>query len=283
MQITAPWLDRQGRFSPLRLVALLAAIAPAVWIAYALQSGVFSAEPYKQATHETGTWTLYFLLASLSVTPLMRLFRWKRLIIIRRLLGLTAFAFIAAHFILFVFDMGGDLTKVASEIVKRTYLTVGFVALLGLTALAATSFDAMIRRLGRNWRRLHQLVYAFTALGLLHFFMQSKFDISQPVILTGVFCCLMLYRVWPKAAARWGAAPTALAFAIGGALLGGAVEIFWYSVVSGVPAYQVLIANFDFRYEIRPVWIALAISAGPVIPALALAAVEIARRRVASA
>jgi len=219
-----PWTDRAGRFSALRAAAFAAVSAPALWIAGAHLTGNLGAEPLKAATHLTGTWTLYILLASLAVTPLKGLLAWARLVTIRRLLGVAAFAYIFAHLLLYVGDQGWDLAKVAGEIAQRVYLTIGFIALCGLAVLAATSFDAAMRRLKRNWKRLHRAVYPLAALGLLHFFLQSKSDVSQAVLLSGVFIGLMLHRlpITPRTplgakiiggwtTARWRTAPSASA------------------------------------------------------------------------
>ncbi len=281
MTILAPWNDRAGRFSALRLAVLLAAIGPALWIAWSLWSGRLSAEPFKQATHLTGNWTLYFLLAGLAVTPLRRLMGWGKLITVRRMLGLTAFAFILTHFLLYIVHENGDLAKVVSEIIKRFYLTIGFVALLGLGVLAATSFDLMIKRLGRYWRRLHWGVYPLTALGLWHFFLQSKINVTEPVLLTGVFAGLMLHRILPGMQKRIGAVATVLALAVGAGLATAGIEYAWYALTSNVPAGRILLANLDFSYRIAPAWYATAICAAPAVLILAQGAFALVRRKTA--
>ena len=111
------------------------------------------------------------------------------------MVGVAAFAYASAHLTLYVVDQHFDLAHVATEIALRFYLTIGFVAWLGLAALAATSTDAMIRRLGPKWRTLHSLVYGIAALALLHFMIQAKADVTEPVIMTGLFLVLMLFRV----------------------------------------------------------------------------------------
>src|SRR3546814_14972953 len=113
---------------------------------------------------------------------------------IRRLLGVTAFAYVAGPRLLYILSLDGNVVRAASEIASRIYLTIGFTAVLGLALLAATSFDGAIRRLRRNWKRLHKLVYPLTALGLLHFYMQSKVDVSEPVLLSGIFVGLQIGR-----------------------------------------------------------------------------------------
>ena len=259
-----PWNDRAGRFSKLRAFAFTAALLPGAWVVAALMAGRFDAEPFEQATHLTGTWTLYFLLASLALSPLRRIIASPRLIGIRRLLGLTAFGYAAAHLTLFVLDQNGDAVRVVTEIASRIYLTIGFVALVGLAVLAATSFDVAIRRLGRRWRQLHAFVYPIAALGLLHFFMQSKIDVSEPVLLAGVFVALMLHRVMGGVIKSAGAVVGTLVIAVLAGLAAAGIEVAWYASMSGVPALRVFLSNFDFGYEIRPMWLVMAIAALPV-------------------
>ncbi|GAB4371850.1 MAG: hypothetical protein Kow00114_33010 [Kiloniellaceae bacterium] len=271
-----PWTDRGGRFSRLRAGAFAAVVAPALWIAFAFVTGGLGAEPLKAATHLTGTWTLYLLLAALAVTPLKGLFAAPRLIALRRMIGVAAFAYIAGHLALYAGDQDWNLVKVASEIASRVYLTIGFAALLGLALLAATSFDAAMRRLKRNWKRLHRAVYLLTALGLLHFYMQSKSDVSQAVLLSGIFVGLMLHRLpaVPRNAAG------VLAVAIASGLAAAALEFAWYAAASGIPAGRVLLSNLDFAYQVRPMWWAMAILALPLSLLLArrLRAAERLRR-----
>ena len=112
------------------------------------------------------------------------------------MIGVGAFFYIAAHLTLYIADQSYDLRKVASEIVLRLYLTIGFIALLGLAVLAATSTDAMVKRLGgMNWRRLHQIIYVIGLLALIHYFQQTKADVSVPVFVSGLFTWLMGYRL----------------------------------------------------------------------------------------
>ena len=122
-----------------------------------------------------------FLLLSLAVTPLRRIANYPKLILVRRMLGLTVLAYGVVHLGLYVVDQNFILSKVVSEIVSRFYLTIGFVALLGLTVLGITSTDGMIRRLGKAWPRLHKSVYLIAILGLIHYYLQAKIDVSDPV------------------------------------------------------------------------------------------------------
>jgi sulfoxide reductase heme-binding subunit YedZ len=140
----------------------------------------------------------------------------------------------------------------------RFYLTIGFVALLGLIALAATSTDAMIKRLGgKRWNTLHKLVYVIAALAILHFYLQSKVDVSEPVLMMGLYFILMIHRVlqrrgWPAWSVLMGAA---VAAPIATVLLEGA----WYTIVRHIEFSRVLERNFDFDNDFRPaVYVAMA-------------------------
>src|SRR5581483_9687902 len=141
-----------------------------------------------------GLWTIRFIFLALAVTPLRAVLQWPRLILVRRMVGVAAFAYVLVHFGLYITQEAFDLAKVASEILLRIYLTIGFVALLGLAALAATSTDAMVRRLGRRWQRLHRLVYAIALLAVVHYWMQAKLEVWEPTVMAGIYTWLMGYR-----------------------------------------------------------------------------------------
>jgi sulfoxide reductase heme-binding subunit YedZ len=196
------WRDRRGRISVLRIVTLAVLLLPiALALTAALGEDQFDARPVNDLIHRAGYWTLMFLLAALAITPLARVARFGALMDVRRMIGVGAFCYAAAHISLYVVDQMFDLVKVVSEIGLRLYLTIGFTALLGLTLLASTSTDGMVRRLGpRRWQRLHQIVYVIGLLALIHFFQQTKADVWVPTFFAGVFTWLMGYRlmIW-----RW--------------------------------------------------------------------------------
>src|SRR5258705_9197542 len=194
------WRDRRGKLSLLRVAALALLLTPvgiALWNADAIMHG---ARPLNDVIHRAGFWMLMFILATLAVTPLRRITRVGQLIDVRRMLGVGAFVYGVAHISLYTADQMFDLVKVASEIVQRVYLTIGFTALIGLSALAATSTDAMVRRLGAlRWQRLHYAVYGIGALALIHYFQQTKADVSVPTFTAGGVAWLLGYRLGVKA------------------------------------------------------------------------------------
>lgn len=248
-----PWTDRAGQYSALKMATLLATLAPGIWLAVALLQDRLGGKPVTAAIHETGDWAVRFLLASLAVTPLRRIARWSRLILERRMLGVAALGYAAAHLLLYVVDQSGDLVRVVSEIALRTYLTIGFVALLGLALLGITSTDATIRRLGRSWGRLHRCVYAIGVLTLVHYFLQSKLNTMQASFMAGLFVLLMTYRLADRFATTMAFRQLAV-LAIAGGLATAAIEFAWVGLATNLPAVGILKANLDFSYQIRPAW-----------------------------
>jgi methionine sulfoxide reductase heme-binding subunit len=253
-----PWNDRAGKLNRLKLAVFLYTLVPLTWLAIQAPLGWLGSKPLTESIHQSGDWAVRFLLLSLAVTPLRFVAQWPQLILVRRMLGLASLGYVLLHLVLYVALEGFDLGKVASEIVLRFYLTIGFVALLGLVALGITSTDGMIRRLGSmRWNRLHAIVYGLAALALLHFTLQKKLDISEPALMTGLFAWLMAFRVIKRKTGSTG--PVALALiAIGAALFTAIAEALWYGTMTGIPGWRVFQANLDFSYVIRPAWWVLA-------------------------
>jgi methionine sulfoxide reductase heme-binding subunit len=258
------WRDRRGRVSGVRVAALAFLLYPvglALWNADAIVNG---ARPLNDVIHRTGYWMLMFLLASLAITPLRRITRFGGLLDVRRMIGVGAFVYGVAHITLYAADQMFDLVKVASEIVLRIYLTVGFTALIGLAVLAATSTDGMVRRLGAlRWQRLHTAVYGICVLALLHYFQQTKADVSVPTFTAGVFAWLMGYRLIARLRKARGDLPT---LALAGLSIAVAALVFVgdgiYLMIKYDASLQVVLEtdlDFDVGLDmIRPGWLALA-------------------------
>ncbi|QCK86150.1 sulfoxide reductase heme-binding subunit YedZ [Phreatobacter aquaticus] len=266
----APWQDRSGKFSTLKLVAFVGILAPGTWLAMQAGFGWLGSKPVTEAIHQSGDWAVRLLLVSLLVTPLRYVADWPKLILVRRMVGVAALAYTVLHLALYVVEQRYDLGKVVSEIVLRFYLTIGFVALVGLAVLGATSTDAMIKRLGGiTWNRLHMMVYGLTVLALLHFFLQTKIDVTEPVLMIGFFLWLMGFRALRRYSVPinpWSLTGLALAAPVATALLEG----LWYATMTGVSAVRILQANLSIEYEFRPSWWVL-------FAALALVVVNILR------
>src|SRR5476651_1677089 len=188
------WRDRRGRLSSLRIATLALLLLPVAKALVDASDIMHGARPLNDMIHRAGFWALVFLGVTLAVTPFRRIARYGNLIDVRRMLGVGAFCFIAAHLALFFVDQG--FGKAIQEITHRVYLIIGATAWLGLAVLAATSTDGMVRWIGGlRWRRLHQAIYAIVLLALIHYFQQTKADVTVPVFAAGLFLWLMAYRV----------------------------------------------------------------------------------------
>jgi sulfoxide reductase heme-binding subunit YedZ len=181
----------------LKPAGFVAALGPLAWLLWAGFLGDdLGADPIKTIQVTTGLSTLVLLLSSLAVTPIRRYLHYGELIRVRRMLGLFAFFYALLHAVTyFVFDQSLDPQLIWADTVKHPRIAVGFVAFLMLIPLAITSTDAMVRRLGKRWAKLHRLVYAIAALSILHYLMVQKLDISKGIIYAVVFAGLMLLRV----------------------------------------------------------------------------------------
>jgi sulfoxide reductase heme-binding subunit YedZ len=180
---------------PVRRVIYIVGMMPACWSFYLGLTDQLGADPQKALEQLLGLWALRFLISCLAVTPLRRL-GGPNLVRYRRTLGLLAFYYAALHLTVYLLlDQGMDLGAIGADIVKRPYITIGMLAFVMLSPLAATSNTPMIRRLGGpKWRRLHQLVYAAAFAAALHFLLLVKSWPAEPLIYAGVVATLLLFR-----------------------------------------------------------------------------------------
>ncbi len=245
-----PWLDRHGRFLPLKAVVLLLGAIPGILFGYWWIAGDLGGRAVNDVIHASGLWAMRFLLVALAITPFARLLDWSRLLTVRRMVGVTAAAYAILHLLLYVVEQKFALLVVVTEIYTRFYLTIGFVALVGLIALTATSTDAWIRWMGKSWKRLHRLVYPIAVLALWHYALQSKANVSEAVFAAGLFVWLMLWRALPETWRR-----SVLAYpplAVAACLLTMGIEFGWYGIASGVDPWRVLGANLSVAFGLRP-------------------------------
>jgi methionine sulfoxide reductase heme-binding subunit len=258
-----PWNDYGGRLSPLKLAVFVALFLPALYVVIAFPRGWLGARPVTEAIHQIGIWTIRFIFLALAVTPLRDIWQWPRLILVRRMLGVSACAYALFHLTLYTGDEAFDIAKVASEIVLRFYLTIGFVALCGLAALAATSTDRMIRRLGRRWQTLHRLVYLIALLAVVHFWLQSKLQVWEPTIMAGLYFWLMGYRLLAARFAVRGRLPLlwVAALAPAAAVLTAAGEATYFHFAYHVPVWRVIMVNWSLMTGVRPAVVVLGITA----------------------
>ena len=179
-------------------VAHLLCLAPLCLLLVAAFNDALGANPVEKLTHETGDWTLRLLLATLSLSPLRQWTSEAAWIRFRRIAGLYSYFYCCCHFsIWFIADHSFDPGSMIEDIVKRPYITLGFSAFLLLLPLAVTSNQAMIRRLGKKWKSLHQLVYLVLVLGVLHFIWQARADYLEPGIYAIITMILLIHRIGP--------------------------------------------------------------------------------------
>ena len=242
-----PWTDHAGRFSALKAAVLAFALYPALWLALRWGMADLGPRPLTEAIHRSGDWAVRFLVFSLAVTPARAVLDWPVILLVRRILGVTAAMYALLHLLLYVADQKWNLLTVATEIVLRFYLTVGFVAVLGLSVLAWTSTDGWQKRLRQRWKALHRWAYALAVLAMFHYALQAKVNASDAVFWFGVFAWLMLWRVL-KRPGLWRLA----ALAPAAALITAATEVAWYGLATKVPYMRVLNANLGFDPWGRP-------------------------------
>ncbi len=267
----------QRKIALLRLVTLALLCLPAAEIAWRWTFDQLGPLPATQATLATGDWAVTFLLLSLALTPARGVFEWLPLIHIRRRIGVAAALYALLHFGMFFLDQNWNLTTVALEIAKRFYLTIGFAALLILTALAVISTNGWQRRLKRNWKRLNLLVYPAAVLALVHFFLQSKINVGEATFAAGLFAWLMLWRLFPSKLRT--AYLGLLLLAVAATLSALGFELAWYGLLKNADPMRILAANIDLALAPRPVHKVL-LAATAVIVAVAIRQLGLRLHRV---
>jgi sulfoxide reductase heme-binding subunit YedZ len=179
-----------------KVLIFFAALVPLgrlVW--KALHDGL-GANPIEVITHSTGDWTLILILTTLLITPLRRITKQYWLVGVRRMIGLFAFFYAFLHFLTYIWlDKFFDVHEMLHDVAKRKFITVGFTAFVLLIPLAITSTQGWVRRLGKNWQRLHKLIYFTAVLGVIHYYWLVKADVRKPLEYAAVLAILMAYRV----------------------------------------------------------------------------------------
>lgn len=174
-------------------------LLPFSWLLYSAITNQLGANPAEALIRATGDWTLRFLCIVLAVTPLRVISNTPTLARFRRMLGLFVYFYVLVHFLSYSwFDMGFDVPDISKDIAKRPFILVGFLALLLLTPLAATSFNRAIKTLGaKRWQTLHKLVYAVAGLGLLHFFWMraGKNNFAEVFVYVAILGVLLGWRL----------------------------------------------------------------------------------------
>ena len=180
----------------LKPLSLILGLIPFLTLVLRSYEGTLGSDPVETLTRETGIWALNCLWIVLFLTPLRRVTGWSALQRIRRTLGLLVFFYAVLHLLVYlIFDQFFDLKGILEDVLKRPYITAGFSAFLMLIPLAWTSRDRLMRRMGRNWKNLHQLVYPAALLGVLHYTWLVKKDLRDPLIYAGVLALLLIFRI----------------------------------------------------------------------------------------
>lgn len=240
---SAPWRTPGGRFSRLKAIVFGLCFAPALYIGWQWWAGRLGGRPDHHAMLETGFWAIRFLILCLAVTPARILFDWPRAAQLRRMLGIAAAAYTIAHILFYAADEGFALGFVLNQMFTVFYLILGTIATIGLVLLAATSTDRAMGRMGRNWKRLHRLIYPIGLLSLWHFFLTQKIEITIAAVPAGLFLWLMLWRAEPVSLRRSWAGLIAISLAA--VILTALGEAGWYAFNSGIDPRLVLAANFS--------------------------------------
>jgi sulfoxide reductase heme-binding subunit YedZ len=189
------WLKRVRVVKPIVFVASLAPLAYLAWMAAANDLG---ANPIEKIEDHFGKWALRFLMITLAVTPVRRLFGWNALVRYRRMLGLFAFFYACLHVSSYIgLDMYFDVGDIVDDVVDRLWITIGMATFLMMVALAVTSTKGWIRRLGgARWNRLHQLTYVAAVSGSIHYLLSVKKDIEEPLLFGSIFAAIFFLRWW---------------------------------------------------------------------------------------
>ena len=258
MRLIWPWHDRKRQFSWLKACTFALMLLPAVRAAYQLATGEYGILPIAVGglTYWSGVWATAILLLALAVTPAVMIFRWRALIDVRRMIGVTALAYTIAHMVIYFALRHWDFAFIAGETVTRLTLIAALVSTIGLIALGATSVDAAISHMGaKNWQRLHNLNYVISGLALLHVVL-ARGTYPEQFLLSGMFLWLMLWRVLPRYG--WSADPRALAIlAVASCLFTAFLEAGCVWARRGYELSWTLGNNFNLAYldiGVPPAW-----------------------------
>jgi len=227
--------------------------APAIWLIDQYRTGEFGPVPMGGLTYWSGLWATALLLLALAITPAVTILRFGRLIIVRRMIGVTALVYTIAHIIIYFALRLWDFSRIGREMVTRPSLVLATVATLGLIALGATSLDTMVERMGaRGWQWLHNTVYAVTALALVHYLLSPGIFPDQ-YLTSGMFFWLMSWRLLARH--RLGADAFALAaLAIVSTLFTALLEVGWVWAYHGYDPAGTLGANFSLELGVPAAW-----------------------------
>jgi sulfoxide reductase heme-binding subunit YedZ len=248
-----PWQDRTHGFSRLKAGTFALMFAPAIWLIYQVGTAQFGPVPLGGMTYWSGVWATAILLLALAITPASTIFRWRRLIVVRRMIGVTALAYTIVHIIIYFALRSWNFASIAHEMATRLSLIVATVATIGLIALGATSLDAAVQHMGaKGWNRLHNTIYVIAALALLHFLLSPDIYPEQ-YLMSGMFFWLMVWRVMNGRGL--GADARALAaLAVASCLFTALLVAGWIWAYHGFGPWGTLGNNFSLDLGLSPAW-----------------------------
>lgn len=187
-------VNKSALLKPFVFILCLVPLLNLVWSGFNQGLGV---NPAETIIRSLGDWALYFLLFTLSVTPLRKTLGLNVLIRIRRMLGLFVFFYVCLHLTAYIwFDQFFDWDEIVKDIIKRPFITLGFATFILLIPLVFTSTNKMMKRLKKRWKTLHQLIYPISIMATVHYFWMTRADFRQPVLIATILAALLGYRLY---------------------------------------------------------------------------------------
>jgi sulfoxide reductase heme-binding subunit YedZ len=258
VQLTAPWYDRNQKLSWLKASTLALMFVPAIWLLDQIITEQFGPVPLGGMTYWSGLFATGLLMLALAITPVATIFGWARLIIIRRMIGVTALAYTIAHLLIYFALRFWNFASIAHEMLTRISLILATIATIGLVALGATSLDDAIRRMGAgNWQRLHSAIYVIGALALVHYLLSPDIYPEQ-YLMSGIFCWLMLWRLLNRRGLGTNAGALA-GITLVSCLFTALLEIGWIWAYQGYAMSEILSIYFTLDLGMPPALKILAI------------------------
>jgi methionine sulfoxide reductase heme-binding subunit len=244
-----PWQDRKHGFSWLKASTFTLMFVPAIWLVYQVGTEQFGPVPLGGMTYWSGLWATALLMLALAMTPVLTLSRWGGLIIVRRMIGVTALAYTIAHIIIYFALRLWNFASIAHEMATRLSLILAALATMGLIALGATSLDAAVRRMGaKGWQRLHNAIYVISALALIHYLLSPDIYPEQ-YLMSGIFFWLMVWRVLNRRGQGANAGVLAL-LAVASCLFTALLEAGWIWAYHGYEMSEILGVYFTLALGI---------------------------------
>jgi sulfoxide reductase heme-binding subunit YedZ len=272
VQLFWPWYDGKRGFSWLKASVFALMFAPAIWLVDQVWTEQFGPVPLGGMTYWSGLWATALLLLALAITPAIAILGWRQLIIVRRMIGVTALAYAVAHIFIYFALRFWNFASIAHEMATRISLIIATLATIGMIALGATSLDAAVARMGaKGWQRLHNTIYVIAALALVHYLLSPDIYPEQ-FLLTGMFFWLMVWRWLDRR--DLGTDGGALAvLAVASCVFTALFEAGWVWAIHGYEPVGTLRNDFSLDLGVPPAWEILVLGLG-------IAGVAFARQHV---